>query len=60
MDALSYELACLIGHEALHEGEISPPPDGWEYGDAEDDRGLPVLLIANDFARARVLEGICW
>jgi hypothetical protein len=52
------ELACLIGHEALDEGEISEPTFGFEYAD-EDDRGLPVYIFDKESGKPYVLEGVC-
>jgi hypothetical protein len=38
-------LACLIGHEALFQGEVLEPTPGYEYT-GTDSRGLPIHLQA--------------
>ncbi len=38
-------LACLIGHEALFEGELIEPTPGYTYA-GMDDRGLPTHFQA--------------
>lgn len=53
------ELASLIGHEALHEGELRDPAEGFDFF-GTDDRGLP-LLFGDEEEDARYwepLEGI--
>ena len=40
-------LACMIGHEALFEGEVLEPTPGYEYAGI-DERGLPIHLQAED------------
>lgn len=55
------KLASLIGHEALHEGELMEPTDGYDYR-GTDDRGLPIFFVREDdnysHACCDPLEGI--
>ena len=57
MDDCAYELACLIGHEALHEGELREVPFGYDYA-GEDDRGFPIWFVDEDLDEYCPLEGI--
>jgi len=41
------EFACLVGHEALHQGKLSTPTYGYWY-EGSDDRGLPTYFCGED------------